>query len=202
MKRKKKSYQRPKKPFEKSRIDEENVYKERYGLKNKREIWKTLAKIDYFRGRAKTLAKSTLEEQEVLINKLKALGLPTNSIVDVLGLKVEDLLKRRLPTIVADKKLATTVKGARQMVTHKRILVDGKVVNAPSYIVPVALEDTISIKVKKLKPKPKVEEKKEEAPAESTGQATETPKEKPTEEATETPEEKSEEKPVEENKNE
>jgi len=132
MKRKKKSYQRPKKPFEKPRMDEENVYKERYGLKNKREIWKTLAKINYFRGRAKTLAKSTLEEQEVLINKLKALGLPTNSIIDILGLKVEDLLKRRLPTVVANKKLANTVKEARQMVTHKRILVDGKVVSPES----------------------------------------------------------------------
>ena len=33
-------FARPKKAYEKTRITEENVLVEKYGLKNKREIWK------------------------------------------------------------------------------------------------------------------------------------------------------------------
>lgn len=145
------------KPFEAVRIKEENVLVEKYGLKNKREVWKTLAKVNYFRRRAMELAKESREEQEAFFAKLKALGLNVSNTSDVLGLKVENLLDRRLPTIVAKKKIAHTVKEARQMVFHKRILVDNKIVNAPSYLVPVSQEDLISLKQKKVK-EPKQEE--------------------------------------------
>ena len=147
--RKKKSYSRPMKPFEKSRIEEENVLLKKYALKNKKEVWKTLAKINYYRKRAMSLAQYPQEEQKLFLNKLKNLGLNINSITDVLGLKVEDLLKRRLPTIVANNGLANTIKQARQMVVHKKILVNDSVVNSPSYIVPVTEENIISIKEKK-----------------------------------------------------
>jgi len=147
--RKKKKYSRPKKPFELFRIKEENVLVEKYGLKNKKEIWKTLAKVNYFRGRAKALARLPLEEQEVLFSKLRALGLKTDTTADVLGLDVKNLLERRLPTIVAKKKIANTVKHARQLVVHKKILVNGKVVNSPSYLVPLSEENNITIKHKK-----------------------------------------------------
>jgi ribosomal protein S4 len=40
-----------------------------------------------------------------------------------------------------------TIKTARQMITHKKVLVEGKAVNIPSYIVPVELEDKITLKV-------------------------------------------------------
>lgn len=162
-------YSRPKKPYEKTRIEEENVLVKKYGLKNKKEIWKALAKINYYRGRAKELAKKDVAEQEVLFNKLKAIGLKVDSIADVLGLKVENLLDRRLPTVVAKKKIANTVRQARQMVVHKNVLVDGKVVNIPSYIVPVALESSIVKRVRNKKPKVEAkpaEEVKEEVPAE------------------------------------
>ncbi|MFH1290691.1 MAG: hypothetical protein ABIH92_04765 [Nanoarchaeota archaeon] len=99
--RKSKSYKKPMKAFEAARIKEENELKKKYALKNKREIWKAQAKIDYYRGRAKALAKKPHEEQEVLFNKLKSLGLKVETIADVLGLKVEDILKRRLTTVVS-----------------------------------------------------------------------------------------------------
>lgn len=161
--RKKKRYLRPRKAFELSRIKEENALVEKYGLKNKKEIWKALAKVNYFRGRAKALAKMPLEEQEVLFNKLRALGLKTNTTADVLGLKVESLLERRLPTIVTKKKIANTVRHARQLVVHKKVLINGKVVNSPSYLVPLAEENNITIKQKNKAPKPKTE-----APVEKT----------------------------------
>jgi len=190
--RKKKAYKNPKKPYEKERIEGENALVKKYGLKNKTEVWKTLAKVNYYRGRAKALAKLPLEEQEVLLNKLKALGLKTETSADVLDLKVEDLLERRLPTVVAKKKIANTTKHARQLVVHKKIIVDGNIVNSPSFLVPIHKEDKISIKEKKKIPKqkPKVEEapaQETETPAPKT-ETSEQPSEKPKEEKTETPE--------------
>ena len=155
--------------YEAARIKDENELKNKYALKNKLEIWKTIAKVDYYRSRAKVLAKESLEEQEVLYNKLRALGLKIDGAADVLGLKVENILERRLSTIMTNRKLANTTKQARQMVVHKRVLIDGKVMSAPSYLVPVAQEKLIAIKNKEKKAKSeessakKGEENKEES---------------------------------------
>ena len=46
MKRKKKNYARPKKPFEKERIKEENSLMKKYAIKKKKEVWKAQAKIE------------------------------------------------------------------------------------------------------------------------------------------------------------
>ena len=46
MKRKKKKYAKPKKPFDKARIQEEAKIKKDFGLKNKREIWKAESRGD------------------------------------------------------------------------------------------------------------------------------------------------------------
>jgi small subunit ribosomal protein S4 len=162
MKRKPKSYVRPKKAFEASRIKEENELMKKYALKNKKEVWKSESKINYFRRRAKKLASSERDEQELFFNKLKGIGLNVSSLVDVLALEVQDILNRRLSSVVVEKKLATTTKSARQMITHKKILVGNQVVNSPSYIVPVELENSIKIKTKKTK-KPKSESEKEES---------------------------------------
>lgn len=164
MKRKHKIYSRPKRPFDKARIEEEAVVKKEYGLKNKKEIWKADAKVKKMRDKAKKLITASDEEKEALFARLRKMGLEVNSIADVLGLDKSDYLNRRLQTVVAVKGLATTAKTARQMICHKRILVNGNVVDSPSYIVPVELEDTITIKekVKKVE-EPAQEEATEEA---------------------------------------
>lgn len=165
MLKKRKLYSRPRKAYEKTRISEENVLVEMFGLKSKREVWKTIAKVKYFRDRAKALAKASSEEQEVLFGKLQKIGLKVNSISDVLDLKVEDLLGRRLPTIVKKRGLANTVKQARQMVVHKNVMINGNVVNIPSYLVTVEEESNITvIKPMQAKPKAKAAEKVESAP--------------------------------------
>ena len=152
--RKGNKYSRPRKPYESGRIKEENVLLEKYGLKNKKEIWKTIAKVNYFRRRAMALARSSSEEQEVLFNKLRGLGLKVNTIADILALTTESLLERRLPTVVHKKGFASTVKAARQMVVHKRISINDRVVNAPSYLVYVNEENAIKVaKAKQRKPK-------------------------------------------------
>ena len=66
--RKKNRYVKPRKLYIKTRIKEENVLLNKYGLKSKREIWKTAAKINYFRKRAMALAKSSKEEHAFLLS--------------------------------------------------------------------------------------------------------------------------------------
>ena len=149
MKRKHKQYSRPKRPFEKARILEEEEIKEAFGLKNKKEIWRSEARIKSVRRRAKSLISSSVEEQKKLFEKLKKIGFNVNSIGEVLSLDKEDYLKRRLQTVLVIKRLAKTPKDARQLIIHKKIFIDGKVVNSPSYVVPVELEGKISVKPKK-----------------------------------------------------
>lgn len=148
MKRKHKTYSRPKRPFDKARIEEEAGIREEFGLKNKREIWKAEAKIKSMREKAKKLISAKPEEQQALFNKLNKIGMNVNSISSILSLDKRDYMKRRLQTIIVEKKLASTPKQARQFITHKKILVDGKAVNSPSYVVPVELENKITLKGK------------------------------------------------------
>ena len=161
MKRKHKSFSRPKRPFDKARIDEEVAIKKEFGLKNKTEIWKADAKVRVMRQKAKRLITASVEEQKALFDRLKKMGLNVNSIGDILGLDKTDYLNRRLQTIVAVKGLSPTVKTARQMITHKRILVNGKAVDSPSYIVSVDMEDKITVKPKKEKKEVKEEVQEE-----------------------------------------
>jgi len=163
MKRKHKNYSRPKRPFEKIRIEEEGKIKEEFGLKNKREIWKTDAKVKLMREKAKNLISANPEEQKTLFKGLQKIGLKVKTIADILSLDRKDLLRRRLQTMVLDKKLANTIKQARQFIVHKKILIDGNVVNIPSYIVPVELENKITIRdIKKTTKKTKKVEGEEE----------------------------------------
>jgi small subunit ribosomal protein S4 len=151
MKRKHKKYSKPKRPFDKVRIQEESKIKEEFGLKNKREIWKTEAKIKSIREQAKKLISADEKEKEALFKRLGKIGLKVKSIGEVLALDIRDFLKRRLQTILVDKKMANTLKSARQLISHKKVLINEKIVNSPSYIVPVELEDKISLKPHKKK---------------------------------------------------
>ena len=148
MKRKHKTYSKPKRPFDKVRIDEEAEIKKEFGLKNKKEIWKAETRIKSIRERAKKLIAAEPEEQKALFERLKKIGFDVNSIADVLSLDKKDYLERRLQTIILKKRIATTSKKARQLITHKKILINNKIVDSPSYVVPVELETKISLKKK------------------------------------------------------
>ncbi|MGV8142482.1 MAG: 30S ribosomal protein S4 [Candidatus Pacearchaeota archaeon] len=151
--RKKNRFSRPHKLYDKIRIGQENKLVEMYGLKNKKEIWKAEAKVKYFRNRAKILINSGKDEQKNFFEKLQSLGLPVTTIAEVLALNKEDILKRRLSTVVWKKGMSKTARHARQMITHRNILVEGRAIDVPSYIVPVALENNISAKEIAKKPK-------------------------------------------------
>ena len=175
MKRQKKLYSRPRRPFDKARIEEENVLKEKYGLKNKKEIWKADAAI----GRIRNLAKELITASE----DDKKKGFPVENIAEVLALNKEDWLKRRLQTILHSGGHANTSKQARQLISHKHVAIGKQVVNVPSY--QVALEEEpivkLNIVLKTEKPKSKEEKIKEEilggniSPESSEGIITESP---------------------------
>ncbi|MBR9704001.1 30S ribosomal protein S4 [Candidatus Pacearchaeota archaeon] len=165
--RKHKKYSKPRKLFDKTRIEEENILKERYGLKNKKEIWKADASIARIRNQAKKLITADEEDKKKFVEKLQKQGLGVESIADSLGLNKEDYLKRRLQTIVHVKKLVNTPKQARQLISHKHVSIGDQVVSIPSYKVSLEEEPdvriNISIKLKdEKKEKGKIEEIKED----------------------------------------
>ncbi len=162
--KKRRVYERPQNLWREERIAEEEDLCKRYGLKNRKEIWKVIAKVRNFRkGTRKLLAmeeKEAEKEKKELLSKLGKLGIKVKTLEDVLTLKVEDLLDRRLESIVHRKDLANTAKQARQFITHGHVLVRGKVVNIPSYLVSKDEEDEIRLK-EKIKVSPKKTKKAE-----------------------------------------
>lgn len=155
--RKSNKFKRPRKMYDAVRIAAENQLLTKYGLKSKREIWKAAAQIDKIRGLAKEAITASQEEQEKLFNRLNKMGLNVKSIADALALTVEDWLKRRLQSILVEKKMATTPGQARQLIVHKHVSINGKKVNIPSYIVESDEEHSLTmnlvIKLKKEKEK-------------------------------------------------
>lgn len=143
--RKHKNYKKPKRPFDKARIDEEDRLIKKYGLKNKREIWKAESSIEKIRKQAKLLLTKGEEEQDEFVARLKKKGFAVGSIADVLALDKEDYLKRRLQSVVVEKKLATTPKQARQFIVHRHVSVNNEKINVPSYIVPVEEENKMEL---------------------------------------------------------
>lgn len=139
-----KKFERPRKLFDKTRIEEENILLKEYGLKNKREVWRVEFKIAKIRGQAKKLINN-LQKQEEFINRLKKQGFKVSNIDDVLSLKKEDILERRLQTLLVKKGLAKTPRHARQLITHKHVSVDDKITNIPSFLVPLDIEDKLKI---------------------------------------------------------
>ena len=156
MKKQSKKYSRPRRPFDKVRMEEESILKERYGLKNKKEIWKADAAIGRIRNLAKQLITKSEEEQKEFIERLQKKGFKVESIADALALDKEDWLKRRLQTIVHSKKLTTTPKQARQFVTHKHVVVGKRIINIPSYQVSLDEESNIKLNIALKIAKPKV----------------------------------------------
>lgn len=148
--RQKRKYAKPMHMWRMDRIDRENALIEKYGLKNKREIWQAQATINRVRTQAIRLQAlsgvETDKEKNDLIERLGKAGLiKTNTLESILALTVEDLLERRLQTIVYRRGIAQTPRQARQLITHGHIIVGDNVVTVPRYPVKVAEENTIHL---------------------------------------------------------
>jgi small subunit ribosomal protein S4 len=150
-----KSYQTPKRPFEKTRIEAETRLVIEFGLRNKREVWKAQSILRKYRTAARALLalgsdpahKAQYEsKKEELISHLQRAGLlgPDAGIDEVLSLKVQAQVERRLQTLVYRRGLARSPKQARQLITHGHIAIAGRRTSIPGYRVTRAEESQIS----------------------------------------------------------
>lgn len=147
-----KTYDTPSHPWQGERIKAEVEVVRAFGLKNKIEVWKAETILRNLRKQSRDLQarlrsgdKQAQVEADALLNKCGRLGyLPVGSnLNDILSLKDEDVLSRRLQTIVFEKGLASTIKQARQMITHGHIFMNGHRVTVPGYLVTRAEESSI-----------------------------------------------------------
>ena len=149
-KKSRRKHSRPQHPWKKERIETEKKILKDYGLKNKREIWQMSSVLRNIRDQAKKLiaARGTQAERERihLMEKLSRQGLITTGakLDDVLELSLNNILERRLQTLLVRKGLAKTMNQARQFIVHTHIMVDNKKVTRPSYLVQSNEENTLS----------------------------------------------------------
>jgi small subunit ribosomal protein S4 len=149
-----KKYSRPSHPWQGARIESENVLVKKYGLVKKKELWKMGAILKNFKDQSKRLSTLTGDQAEKekyqLFTKLKSIGLlkEGESSDAILGLTLENVLDRRLQTIVFKKGLAKSMKQSRQFILHGHISVNSRRLTVPSFLVPAAMENTISFSAK------------------------------------------------------
>lgn len=140
-KKQRKKFSKPNHPWQKERIDAEIEILKKYGLRRKEEIWKMESLLKGLMYRAKTIigektAQSEIEKKQ-LLNRLNSLGLlkKDSKLDDVLNLTLNDILERRLQTLLQRKQLAKTMMQARQMITHEHVAVGNRKITSPSYLV-------------------------------------------------------------------
>ncbi len=139
---------RPRKPWDKARIEEEKKLMQEYGLRRKRELWRLRDILRRFRARAREIAASYNEKEfRDLMTRLTNLNLVPDGagIETILGLTIEDLLERRLQTVVYKKGLARTIKQARQFIVHGHVFIGDRRVVYPGYLVRKGEENDIRV---------------------------------------------------------
>jgi small subunit ribosomal protein S4 len=149
----KKSYHRPRRIWTTDQLNAELYILGSFGLRNKRELWKAQTEVARFRNQARALlalaTEARTEKESRLLKSLNRLGLVNESasLDDVLNLKIEDLLERRLQTIVMKKVGTKSPHQARQVVVHGHVSIGDRIVNLPGYIVKKEEEDLIRLRV-------------------------------------------------------
>ena len=144
-------WKKPKRPLNFDLKMEELKILGTFGLKTKRELWKVRTELSRVRNQARSLLalrQEIREEKEpILMNSLSRVGYVESdaTLDDVLNLEINDLLARRLQTIVQKKFYFKTPYQARQAVSHGHVLIGDKVVNIPSYLVNVDEEEKVKL---------------------------------------------------------
>lgn len=139
--RQRRKHETPRFPWRTDVLQSELKLIGQYGLRNKRELWRHKTTLSRFRELARSLLGLPAEQRQriekQLLDRLNRLGILAETAVldDVLDLAIEDLLERRLQTMVFSKGMAKSVYQARQLITHGHIAIDGRRVPSPSYIV-------------------------------------------------------------------
>ena len=147
----KKLFHRPRRIWTTEQLSAELYILGSYGLRNKHELWKAQTEVARFRNQARALLSVPLEvrqgKETTLLRFLNRVGLVNEdaTLDDVLNLKVEDLLERRLQTSVMKKGGIKSPHQARQIVVHGHVSINNRIVDLPGYTVKRQEEPQISL---------------------------------------------------------
>ena len=147
-----KTYETPKHPWNKTRIDAEKAFKKEFGFKRKKEIYKMESLLKSYKDRAKALITQEGTHADLLRNQLKTklvkLGLLSqdSSLSGVLAINSHDLMQRRLQTVLVNKNLARSPEQARQFIVHRHVQIGNKLITRPGYLVPLEEESQLQFR--------------------------------------------------------
>lgn len=147
-------YDTPAHPWEGDRIKAENELLMKYGLKNKRELWRAQSYVRVLRAQSRDLQarlrtgdpQAKIETEQLLKRCAKMALLPAEgaTLNDVLAINTEALLARRFQTVLYRKGLAYTPSQSRQLIVHGHAAVGGRKVTIPGYMVKRGEEEAIT----------------------------------------------------------
>jgi len=138
-KKARKKYSRPRSPWRADQLAQELYLLGNFGLRNKRELWKAETQLSSMRKQARTLLAATeqvrLREEKKLLDSLRRKGLVAEgaSLDDILSLTVEDMLARRLQSMVFKKGMALSPLHARQLIVHGHVVIGERTITIPGY---------------------------------------------------------------------
>ena len=150
-KKARKRYSRPRSPWRADQLAQELYLLGTFGLRNKRELWKAQTQLSSVRKQARTLLAATeavrLREEKKLLDSLRRRGLIGDSATldDILSLTVEDVLSRRLQTMVFKKGMALSPLHARQLISHGHVIVGNRRITVAGYEVGFNEEGTVTL---------------------------------------------------------
>jgi small subunit ribosomal protein S4 len=138
-KKRHKLYSTPKRPYDFANLEAELKLVGAYGLRNKRELWRHKTELSTLRRRAREMLSTGVTEREQiegeLIGRLHRLGLipERGNLDDILSLSIQDLMERRLQTVLFRKGMAKSFFQARQLITHGHITIGGRGRDGPLF---------------------------------------------------------------------
>ena len=142
----------PRRPWDSERFDRELQLIGRYGLRNKREVWRAQLLLAVVRKKARALM--ILDEKDpkrifdggALLRRLARMGViesENQKLENLLNLTVERFLDRRLQTRVLALGYAKSIHHARALINQRHIRVGKTLVNQPNFTVRTASDRQI-----------------------------------------------------------